>query len=128
MFRWVEIYKGMIALSIEAFKVSALANGGAAVAILAYLGDSKEPGLAAAMQWPMVLFSCGLGACAVSILFSYFNHRNLARELDPDPAVASQPLPCMRQIQLFFAVFFYGISLLMFIGGAIFAVLKYGNP
>lgn len=127
MFRWVEIYKGMIALSIEAFKVSALANGGAAVALLAYLGDSKEPALAVAMQVPMFCFLMGLVFCALSILFSYFNHRNLARELDPNPSVAPKPNPCARQLQLAAAVSFFVISLIMFVLGATVAVMKYAN-
>lgn len=127
MFRWVEIYKGMIALSIEAFKVSALANGGAAVALLAYLGDSKDQKLAAAMQLPMFCFLMGLVFCALSILFSYFNHRSLARELDPNPSVATKPNPCIRQIQLTAAVSFFVISLITFVLGAIMAVMKYAS-
>lgn len=35
---WLETYKSLVTLSVEAFKFSALANGGAAVALLAYLG------------------------------------------------------------------------------------------
>lgn len=127
MFRWVEIYKGMIALSIEAFKVSALANGGAAVALLAYLGDSKDQKLAGAMQLPMFCFLMGLVFCALSILFSYFNHRSLARELDPNPSVATKPDPCIRKIQLAAAVSLFVVSLIMFVLGAIFAVMKYAS-
>ena len=36
---WLETYKSLISLSTEGFKFCALANGGAAVAILAYLGN-----------------------------------------------------------------------------------------
>lgn len=36
---WLETYKSLITLSIEGFKFSALANGGSAVALLAYLGN-----------------------------------------------------------------------------------------
>jgi cytochrome b561 len=117
----------MIALSLEAFKVSALANGGAAVALLAYLGDSKQPTLAAAMQLPMFCFLMGLVFCALSILFSYFNHRSLARELDPNPAVAAKPSPCTRSIQLAAAVSFYVVSLITFVLGAVVAVMKYAS-
>jgi hypothetical protein len=38
-FHLEETYKGLIPLSIEAIKMLALVNGGAAVAILAYLGN-----------------------------------------------------------------------------------------
>ena len=43
-----QTYKSLIHLSIEGFRFCALANGGAAVALLAYLGNiaSKAPGLA----------------------------------------------------------------------------------
>jgi hypothetical protein len=36
---WIETYKSLITLSLEAFRFSALANGGSAVALLAYLGN-----------------------------------------------------------------------------------------
>jgi hypothetical protein len=32
--QWLETYKSLIAISVEGFKFSALANGGAAVALL----------------------------------------------------------------------------------------------
>jgi hypothetical protein len=118
MQRWIEIYKGMIALSIEAFKISALANGGAAVALLAFLGETKNPRWAENLQIPMGLFLFGLFFCALSILYSYFNHRNLARELDPAPTVARQPDPRERPRQLRLAVVTYVLSLLFFIVGA----------
>lgn len=33
---WIETYKSLITLAVEGFKFAALANGGAAVALLAY--------------------------------------------------------------------------------------------
>lgn len=51
----METYKSIITLSIEGFKFAALANGGAAVALLAYLATLREGEQARQMcaaPWP----------------------------------------------------------------------------
>ena len=58
---FIETYKSLITLSIEGFKFCALANGGAAVAILSYLGNVSAKGSAVAdMRCPMAAFLAGL--------------------------------------------------------------------
>jgi hypothetical protein len=79
---WLETYKSLITLSIEGFKFSALANGGAAVAMLAYLGNvagSKclhPPD----MRIPMGAFLAGLAACGFAMLFAYLTQLKLLNE------------------------------------------------
>lgn len=74
---WIETYKSLITISTEGFKFCALANGGAAVAILAYLGNiagksGATPDLRGAMAW----FLAGLVFCGVGVLFAYLTQLN----------------------------------------------------
>jgi hypothetical protein len=60
----LETYKSLIAIATEAFKFSALINGGAAVAILAYLGNAAGKGAAFPdMRGSMAYFLGGLFLC-----------------------------------------------------------------
>jgi len=87
---WIETYKSLVTLSTEAFKFCALANGGAAVAILAYLGnvvgkDHLVP--VPDMRYPMAAFLEGLVFCGLAMLFAYciqFRRLNrLAQAMNP---------------------------------------------
>lgn len=85
---WLETYKSLITLSTEGFKFCALANGGAAVAILAYLGNVVGKGFAPPdMSCPMAIFLAGLVLCGAAMLFAYFNQlsrlNRLSRREDP---------------------------------------------
>lgn len=85
---WLETYKSLITLSTEGFKFCALANGGAAVAILAYLGNVAGKGFATPdMSTPMAIFLVGLVLCGAAMLFAYFNQlsrlNRLSRREDP---------------------------------------------
>lgn len=85
---WLETYKSLISLSTEGFKFCALANGGAAVAILAYLGNVVGKGFTAPdMSTPMAIFLAGLVLCGFAMLFAYFNQlsrlNRLSRREDP---------------------------------------------
>ena len=79
---WLETYKSLITLSIEGFKFSALANGGAAVALLAYLGNVAGRGVATPdMRCPMAAFLAGLVACGFALLFAYLTQLKLLNEI-----------------------------------------------
>lgn len=79
---WLETYKSLIAISLEGFKFSALANGGAAVALLAYLGNVAGKGtLSPDMREPMFAFLSGLTACGLSMLFAYLTQLKLLNEI-----------------------------------------------
>ena len=69
-----QTYKALIPLSIEAIKMLALVNGGAAVAILAYLGNiARYAGVAHQpnMVRPLLWFSAGLWAAAMTSIVAY---------------------------------------------------------
>ena len=79
---WLETYKSLITLSIEGFKFSALANGGAAVALLAYLGNVAGKGVATPdMRCPMAAFLAGRCACGFAMLFAYLTQLKLLNEI-----------------------------------------------
>lgn len=69
---WQETYRSLLKLSTEGFKFCALANGGAAVAILAYLGDiAGKEGSVPDMRCAMLSFLLGLFFCGVAMLYAY---------------------------------------------------------
>jgi hypothetical protein len=82
-FHLEETYKGLIPLSIEAIKMLGLVNGGAAVAILAYLGNIAGHAPTAPqpdMVRPLVWFSAGLLAAAVTFIVAYHTQLLLFEE------------------------------------------------
>lgn len=74
---WMETYKSLVSLATEGFKFCALANGGAAVAILAYLGNvAGKGGTAPDMRTPMAAFLSGLVFCGLAMIVAYWNQLN----------------------------------------------------
>lgn len=77
----IETYKSLITISVEGFKFCALANGGAAVAILAYLGNAIGKGrILPDMRFAMTGFLLGLVACGVAVCLSYITQLELYNE------------------------------------------------
>lgn len=120
-----ETYKSMVAISIEAIKFSALANGGAAVALLAYLGNvhgktGVQPvaNLANAMGW----FAGGLLCSGLLIAAAYLTQLRIFNESFNDP------VPRMMAPHRFFlwaAVGCFLLSLVSFGAGARSAVVAW---
>ena len=82
-FHLEETYKGLVPLSIEAIKMLALVNGGAAVAILAYLGSIAGHAPAAPqpdMVSPLAWFSAGLLTAAITFIVAYHTQLLLYEE------------------------------------------------
>lgn len=78
---WLETYKSLITLSIEGFKFSALTNGGAAVALLAYLGNVTGKCFHAPdMRISMAAFLIGLTSCGAAMVFSYLTQLRILEE------------------------------------------------
>jgi hypothetical protein len=123
-----ETYKSMVAISIEAIKFSALANGGAAVALLAYLGNvhGKATGQPVAdLGYAMGLFTLGLLFSGFLIAASYLTQLRLYNE------AFSSPAPKKRgghRSFLYAAIAFFFISLVSFGAGALVAVLAWSAP
>jgi phosphate/sulfate permease len=78
----IETFKGLITLSVEVAKMLALVNGGAAVALLAYLGNLARfsilhpPHLTHALMW----FCKGLFATVLAVIFAYLTQLKLYNE------------------------------------------------
>jgi len=79
-----ETYKGLITLSIEALKMLALVNGGAAVALLTYLGAiaARQPPTTAmpSIRPALLSFSGGLLAVVLAFIVAYVTQGQLFRE------------------------------------------------
>jgi hypothetical protein len=80
-----ETYKGLITISVEALKILAIVNGGAAVAVLTYLGNlvsrsppgnSPSPDVTPALSW----YCGGLTATLLAFVCSYLTQLALFRE------------------------------------------------
>jgi len=112
----IETYKSLITISVEVFKACFLINGGAIVAVLAFLGsvaaDAKFRGLLSAAALPLGCFSAGLVFAAVAFIFSYFTQLSLYQEIrhGKDPG--------NHQCHLRFATVCCVLSLVFFIAGA----------
>lgn len=76
-----ETYKSLITISVEAFKFCALVNGGAVVAILAYLGNISGKDLALPDIWgSLISFCLGLAMCGLALVCSYVTQLKLYGE------------------------------------------------
>lgn len=116
-----ETYKSMITLSIEGFKFSALANGGACVALLAYLGNVASKGATAPdMRLPMGSFLAGLVFCGCAMLCAYVTQLALFREERDGP-----PQVRKHRAFLWLSVMFYTASIGAFAAGSWLAVLRF---
>lgn len=79
-----ETYRSLITVSVEGFKTLLLINGGAVVAILAYLGQSAHgSALAAHVAWPLGAFVMGVGFAALAFVGSYATQFALYNETVP---------------------------------------------
>ena len=83
----IETYRSLISITLAGLKTLMLINGGAVVAILAYLGQSPQgPVLAPRVLWPLGAFVAGVVFCVFAFLGSYQTQFALYNE-----AVHQQP-------------------------------------
>jgi hypothetical protein len=79
---WQETYKSLITISLEGFKFISIANGGAAVALLAYLGNIASNGTTVPdMRWSMAAYLAGLFFCGLALFSSYLTQFFLLQEI-----------------------------------------------
>jgi len=118
---WIETYKSLITLAIEGFKFTALSNGGAAVALLAYLGNVAGKGIAPPdMRAPMLAFLLGLTACGLSMFFAYVTQLRLFNEArQSERPLVGHTFPLYVAMLLFFC------SLVAFGVGSWLAVVRF---
>ncbi len=117
----IETYKSLIQMAIEALKLLALLNGGAAVAILAYLGNiagKSQP--MPDMRCPMMSYVFGLFFCGLAFIVSYLTQNRLYNEAmgRPGRIISHQHL-------LWIALFFAFLSLVAFAIGSLLAVWRF---
>ena len=119
---WLETYKSLISISIEGFKFSALANGGAAVALLTYLGNvAGKSAPVPDMRYPMAAFLLGLFLVGLAMLFAYFTQLTLLHEI----RVERRAL-LLHGLPFWVAVACFLFSLIAFALGSWQAVVNFG--
>jgi hypothetical protein len=118
---WLETYRSLITLSIEGFKFSALANGGSAVALLAYLGNVAGKGIPTPdMRCPMLAFLIGLTTCGLSMFFAYLTQLKLLSEIgSPEEARFT------HSWFLWSAIVLFALSIIAFGSGSWLAVIRF---
>lgn len=120
----VETFKSLIQISVEALKLLALLNGGAAVALLAYLGNVAGKGISVPdMRFPMGCYLFGLFCCGLAFAASYLTQLRLYNE--------SMGLPVSGIVShhtfwLWLAMTLALLSLGAFAVGSYFAVFRFG--
>lgn len=115
--RVTETYKSLITLSVEGFRYIALINGGAIVALLAYLGKDGNANNALKFEHAFYGFACGLVALALSMFFAYKTQFELFNALVKHRRFL-QTHKCVMKLGLFF----YMLSVLGFVYGAYSAI------
>ena len=119
----VETYKSLIQISVEGMKLLAVLNGGAAVALLAYLGNiAAKSGPLPDMRSPMAFFSAGLFFSGLAFVGSYFTQLRLYDESVRQSTTVSFP---RWQFWLRFAIVSVFLSLLCFAAGSVCAVWRF---
>lgn len=119
----LETYKSMITISIEGFKFLALANGGAAIALLAYLGNIAGKSLATPnMQLPMFFFLTGIAICGAAMFVAYLTQYKLLNEKNGDEEKNKK---LKHNHLLHTAIVLFALSLIAFLIGAWTAVVRF---
>jgi hypothetical protein len=84
----IETFKSLIQISIEGLKLMALLNGGAAVALLAYLGNVAETHTTRPdLFLPMLGYVVGLVCCGLAFISSYMTQLRLYQESRGQPTM-----------------------------------------
>lgn len=74
----LETYKSLIGFGTEALRAMQLLNGGAIVALLAYLGQVKpEAVIAKSIGFPLIFFIIGLSISTFAYLLAYLTQFSL---------------------------------------------------
>jgi hypothetical protein len=78
-----ELFKGMLSLIVESLKMVAWINGGAAIAVLTYLGNLATHNHSIPNIKPTILWYCiGLTAAALAFVVGYITELRLWEELN----------------------------------------------
>ena len=111
----IETYRSLIKVSLEGLKTLLLINGGAVIAVLAYLGQTKQgPKLASYAWFPVGIFVSGVFLCAFAFLGSYCTQFALYNESVNSGEYNGPP----HVICLWVTIVLIVLSLLCFAGGS----------
>ena len=111
----LETYKSLISFGTEALKALQLLNGGAIVALLAYLGQAKLPHSTQSIFAPLVLFVVGLSLGTLCFLGAYLTQFALFNESVRPSGYNGRP----HTFWLWCTVIVAGLSLASFVAGAV---------
>ncbi len=115
---WLETYKSLITISLEGFKFILFTNGGAAIALLAYLGNIAGKGVPIPdMTCPIMCYIVGICSGFLAMFFSYFTQLALLNE-----NINKEVLRSSHLIPLSVAAIFFFIGVAMFFTGSMLAV------
>lgn len=82
----IETYKSLIQISVQGLKLLAVLNGGATVALLAYLGNVAGKRMPVPdMRLPMACYVVGLAFCGFAFVASYLTQLVLYNETVGNP-------------------------------------------
>lgn len=89
---WRELFKATVGHAQSAIKLQALVNGGAAVALLAFIGkvwtpDFNASPIAKYIPLALVLYCCGVGSAALTQSFTYLSQHYFTYDGDKVAAV-----------------------------------------
>lgn len=117
----IETYKSLVQISVAGLKLLALLNGGAAVALLAYLGNVAGKGVAAPdVRFSMASYLAGLVLCGLAFAASYLTQLSLYNESVGERRSAVGP----HQLWLWLAMTLALVSLAAFAIGSYSAALR----
>lgn len=111
----LETYKSLISFSTAALKALQLLNGGAIVALLAYLGQAKLPHSTQSIFAPLIFFVVGLSLGTLCFLGAYLTQFTLFNESVRRAANSGRT----HMFWLWCTVIVAGLSLAAFVAGAV---------
>lgn len=119
----IETYKSLLQISVAALKFLALLNGGAAVALLAYLGNIAGKSVTAPdVRFSMACYLAGLVSCGFAFAASYLTQLRYYNELVGGPGSGSGV--GRHQLWLSLAITLAVLSLVAFAVGSYSAALR----
>jgi len=118
----IETYRSMLNIGVEATKSMVLLNGGAIVALLAYLGQIPDRAdVAQQTRQPIAAFVVGLALGCFSFLFGYLTQHALFNESE------GRPLRVPHQVWQWLTVTLLVVSMVSFSIGAFMALGALGT-
>ena len=119
----LETYKSLITISVEVVKTLLYLNGGAIVALLAYVGQAQNgPAVAKNATWTLIWFVVGLALSVVAFIGSYMTQLSLYQE-----SVHSETYKGKHQRWLIPSIIIGVLSLIAFTVGAFCGIAALSN-